>query len=207
MNIHYFLEGDVGYDFRESWIKHAPGCQLFEWNSSNIPYFEELQPYIESKKWSVLSDFVRRWAIFEFGGIYLDFDVELIKDITPLFHIPPFLCIEGEPVYPNAAVTGGQKGNRFHKEMLEEYLDVISGRKKYPTRIELACSPWVLKDYVERMKGSPLDETDLYEIKEHGGLITLSKEYFYPYNWNEGPGGVTENTVGIHHWKKGWDRL
>ena len=205
MKIHYFLEGDLGYDYRDSWIKYCPGCELVEWNSRNIPHIQELAPY--SKSWSVLSDFVRRWAIFEFGGIYLDFDVELIKDIRPLFTIPPFVCIEGKPIYPNAAVTGGQKGNRFHEEMLDDYLDVLNGIISYPTRMELACSPWVLKDYVEKLKGSPLDETDLYEIKEHDGLITLPKEYFYPYNWNEEPGGITKNTVGIHYWKKGWDKL
>jgi len=64
----------------------------------------------------------------------------------------------------------------------------------------------MLKDYVESKKGSALDDSDLYEVKKYGGLTTLPKEYFYPYNWNEqySPSVITDKTMGIHWWKHSW---
>ena len=35
-------------------------------------------------KWAFVSDYARLKIIYENGGIYLDTDVELIKDVTPL---------------------------------------------------------------------------------------------------------------------------
>ena len=205
MKIHYFLEGDLGYDYRDSWRKYAPDWEIIGWNASNIPDIPELRPFIEKKNWSVISDFVRRWVVSEFGGIYLDFDVELIKSPDELLQYESFVCIEGEPIFPNAAVTGGSAGNLYHDWMIQDFLDVITGRKVYPGRIETACGPQVLKTMVEDIKGSPMDKSDLYEIKQYGSFTTLPKEYFFPFNWNEQFGGITDKTIGIHHWKKSWD--
>lgn len=204
--IHYFLEGNLEFDYRDSWKKHVRDIK--KWDFSNLPVndYPILQGLIDDRKYSVLSDFIRWWAVYEYGGIYLDFDVELIKPIDSVLQYESFVCIEGYPVYPNGAVSGGHKGNPYHLEILNEYLKVISGEKKYPAPIEVACSPWMLKDYVESKKGVALDDSDLYQIKSYGGFVTLPKEYFYPYNWNEEYATelLTPNTMGIHWWKHSW---
>ena len=206
--IHYFLEGNVGYDYTDSWRKFAGHLPMVKWSTDNLPLDEyaELQKLIDGRHWSILSDFTRWWAVYKFGGIYLDYDVELIKPIDSLLDIESFVCIEGYPIYPNSAVSGGKKGNKYHAEILEKYFEVIRGNKIYPARIEVACSPWMLKDYVESKKNNLLDESDLMEIKEYNGFVTLPKEYFYPFNWNEQykEDCIKPNTCGIHWWKHGW---
>ena len=114
--IHYFLDGDPEYSYVENWKSFQHDSTFMLWNSTNIPHeeFPALAPYIERKRWSVLSDFVRRWAIHKYGGIYLDIDVELIKNIDDLFGVN-FVCIEGYPVYANTAVCGGVAGNEYSK--------------------------------------------------------------------------------------------
>lgn len=206
--IHYFLDGKLDFDYRDSWSKHAPDWELKHWDCSSLPVdaYPELQSLIDGKRYSMLSDFTRWWAVYEHGGVYLDFDVELIAPIDSLLDLESFVSIEGRPVYPNGAVSGGHKENPYHLEILGKYWDVILGRKVYPAAIEVACSPWMLKDYVESKKGSALDDSDLYEVKKYGGLTTLPKEYFYPYNWNEqySPYVITDKTMGIHWWKHSW---
>lgn len=204
--IHYFLEGDLGFDYRDSWDKYVNNIK--KWDCTNLPVDEYpiLQDFIDNKKYSVLSDFIRWWAVYEYGGVYLDFDVELIKPIDSIFQYESFVCIEGHPIYANGCVSGGYKKNPYHLEILNKYLEVISGEKKYPAPIEVACSIWMLKDYVESKKGKPLDDYDLYQVKTYDGFVTLPKEYFYPYNWNEQyrPELLTPNTMGIHWWKHSW---
>jgi mannosyltransferase OCH1-like enzyme len=206
--IHYFLDGDVGYDYRSSWMLHMPGVELVHWNCRNIPLDEypELIKFVDEKKYSVLSDFVRRWAVYKHGGIYLDFDVELVRPIDQLFELYSFVCIEGLPIYANAAVTGGVSGNKHHLAMLDDYLDVIRGNKGVSTSIEIEVGPKSATDYVTKIKGEPLDQKDLINVNRYDGLITLPKRYFYPFNWNESfsPDCVTQDTLGIHWWKKGW---
>lgn len=205
--IHYFLEGDTGYSFFESWEKNASDFK--KWDSTNLPYdkYPILNKYRDQKKWSILSDFVRRWAILEYGGIYLDWDVELLKPIDHFYSYESFVCIEGPPAFGNMAVSGGKAGNKHHKRFLEMYFDVIDGIRNYSVRMEVACSPWVVSDYLTELKGSQLDNSDLEEMKQYDGLVTLPKSYFYPYNWNETftPECIKENTYGIHWWKKGWE--
>lgn len=206
--IHYFKEGNPGYSYEESWENWAGNIEWKEWNGSNLPYedFPILKKYRDQKQWSVLSDFVRRWAVLEFGGIYLDLDVELIKPLDNLFSYESFLCIEGPPAFGNMAVSGGKKGNKHHKVLLEMYLDVIEGKRIYNVPIQVACSPYVVTDYLKQLKGSALEDVDLYIINDFDGLTTLPKSCFYPFNWNEkyDVSCIKDNTYGIHWWKKGW---
>lgn len=200
--IHYFLEGEIP-TFCHTW----PG-QLIEWNSHNLPYedYPILEKYRDEKKWSVLSDFVRRWALLKFGGIYLDCDVEIIKPIDTFYDYECFVCMEGPPVFGNMAVSGGHKGNKHLKVLLDMFLDVIEGRRVYGVPIEVACSPWVVTDYLKELKGAELEEIDLFIINDFDGLKTIPKACFYPYNWNEEftKEAIKPNTYGIHHWQKNW---
>lgn len=204
--IHYFLEGTVGYDYTNSWRNFAGHMPRVKWSASTLPLDEypQLQYFIDNKQWSVLSDFVRRWAIYNYGGIYLDYDIELIKPIDDLLDLESFVCIEGKPVYANAAVTGGKKGNKHHYNMLEIYLQEIT--KPIHPNFPAQVGPGAATKYVEMLKGGPLDESDMEMKKAHGDFVTLPKEYFYPFNWNEKytEDCVKPNTYGIHWWKHGW---
>jgi len=59
--IHYFLDGKLDFDYRDSWAKHAPDWELKHWSCSNMPVdiYPELQDLINSKRYSNLSDFTR----------------------------------------------------------------------------------------------------------------------------------------------------
>ena len=204
--IHYFLEGELGYDYRDSWAKHAGHIEWMKWDSSNLPIEEYpiVKKYIDNKKWSVVSDFARRWAIFKYGGIYLDFDIELVKPIDSLLNKYSFVGIEGTPILANAAVTGGMPNNKHHNNMLNDYIDLLNNESGFIN--EVKCGPLLITEYVKYMKGGDLDNSDLYKVKVYEDFTTLPKEYFYPYNWNEEyrPSLLTQNTIGIHWWKHGW---
>ena len=48
----------------------------------------------EAKKWAFVTDYMRLDIIYEHGGIYLDTDVELIKNIDDLLSNEAFAGIE-----------------------------------------------------------------------------------------------------------------
>ena len=70
----------------ESWKKYCPDYEIIEWNESN--YDITKNKYMESaykeKKWAFVSDYARVDVIYQYGGIYLDTDVEVKKSFNDL---------------------------------------------------------------------------------------------------------------------------
>ena len=56
--------------------------KIIEWNESNFDI--ESNPFVreayKNKKWAFVSDYVRAWAIYNYGGIYFDTDILLIDE-------------------------------------------------------------------------------------------------------------------------------
>ncbi len=79
----------------ETWKKHLKGYQIKEWNESNFdidahPFTK--QAYKE-KKWAYVSDYIRSYAIYNEGGIYLDTDVLVLDDLSQFLDNRAFVRI------------------------------------------------------------------------------------------------------------------
>ena len=76
----------------ESWKKILPDYKIIRWDESSFPIKEH--PYArqayEAKKWAFVSDYVRVWVLFNYGGIYLDTDYELIETIDGYLNYDAF---------------------------------------------------------------------------------------------------------------------
>ena len=89
--IHYcwFGKGEKGSLIEEcisSWKKILPEYEIKEWNEENFdvtahPYTKKAY---KAKKWAFVSDYARLKVLEEEGGVYLDTDMLLLKDIKPL---------------------------------------------------------------------------------------------------------------------------
>ena len=64
-----------------SWEKL--GYEIKEWNENNfdINYNEFTKEAYEKKKWAFVSDVIRLYALYTEGGIYMDTDVEVFKNL------------------------------------------------------------------------------------------------------------------------------
>lgn len=67
----------------ESWKKFCPDYKIIEWNENNfdINMCDFIKEAYENKKWVFVSDFVRLYVLYNYGGIYLDTDVELMDSL------------------------------------------------------------------------------------------------------------------------------
>lgn len=68
----------------KSWKKYCPDYKIVEWNEKNFDIqgsCDYVREAYREQKWAFVSDYVRLWIIYNFGGIYLDTDVELIKNL------------------------------------------------------------------------------------------------------------------------------
>ena len=107
----------------KTWEKLS-GYEIIEWNEDNFKLDEHpfCKKAYEAKKWAFVSDYVRAWAIYNYGGIYFDTDVLLIDDkrFDELLCNRAFVGFESKNS-PFTAVFGAVSRHPFLKKMLEHY--------------------------------------------------------------------------------------
>ena len=104
-----------------SWKKICPDYEIMLWHDK-MPEFQEmlrqsrfLQECYKRKLWAFVSDYVRYYALYKYGGIYMDTDVQLIKSPDDFLDKPFFCSIEGDirkgKNIPEPAFMGAEKGH------------------------------------------------------------------------------------------------
>ena len=183
----------------ESWKKFLPEYKIIEWNENNFNVEKEMKESkffkecYQRKLWAFVSDYVRVKVLYENGGIYLDTDMEVIKNLDPLLDTELFLGYENENVL-SFGIVGTIPKNIVFKKFLEFYQSEVWKSSLY---IVTGILTKILKE----------EYKDLEKISEKK-LKIYPKEYFYPYNHDENftKECLTKNTYTIHWWGKSWGK-
>lgn len=100
------------------------GYKIIEWNEDN--YALDKNDYLlnayKLKKWAHVSDFVRLDVLYNYGGIYLDTDVEIINGFSGLLDSDLFMGFMWE-CNLGTAVIGVSKGNEIIKGLRDKYIN------------------------------------------------------------------------------------
>lgn len=126
----------------KTWEKHLKDYEIIEWNESNFdinshPFAKKAY---EAKKWAYVSDYIRAYVIYNYGGVYLDTDVIVVEDLEKLLNSRAFVGFEA-PDYPFTAVFGAEKNHPLLKDILNYYdshnfeYDINNELAKVNTRI------------------------------------------------------------------------
>lgn len=125
--IHYVWVGgkEKPKDIRRcmaTWNKHLKDYEIIEWNENNfdIQSHSFTKSAYAAKKWAYVSDYIRAYAIYNEGGIYLDTDVLILDNFEKFLNNRAFVGYEN-PDYPFTAVFGAEKGHPFVKSILDYY--------------------------------------------------------------------------------------
>lgn len=101
--IHYCWFGrnplpDKYKKWMESWHKYCPDYEIREWNENNYDITKNAYMYeaYKHQKWGFVPDYARLDIIYEYGGIYLDTDVELVQNLDDMLYQKGFAGFERE---------------------------------------------------------------------------------------------------------------
>lgn len=102
--------------------KKLDGYEIIEWNESNFdinshPFVKEAY---KNKKWAFVSDYIRAYVIYNYGGIYLDTDVLVLDNFDDLLKNRAFVGYENSS-HPFTAVFGAEEKHPLIKKMLDYY--------------------------------------------------------------------------------------
>ena len=107
----------------ESWKKNLPDYEIIEWNEDNfdVNMCDFTRQAYDAGKWAYVSDVARLWVLYNYGGIYMDTDVEVYKPLDEFLDNEAFTGFE-DVHYPVTATLGAEKGNPIIKLMLDYYM-------------------------------------------------------------------------------------
>jgi hypothetical protein len=183
-----------------SWKKYCPGYTFMLWNESNfdVNTVQFTAQVAQIKKWGFIVDYIRAWAVFNFGGIYLDTDVELLKPLDDL--LDANICFAGfedmEYINPGS-IFAGEKGCAVAREVMEYYshYDIFEGGN----RENLVPSPRIFTNILLKYG---LVKNNLYQ--ELGIFTAYPSDYFSPKSFVTDLLNLTGNTYSIHHFDGSW---
>jgi len=122
----------------DSWKIHMPDYEIMLWDMDRSPTdVLFVRQAIEARKWAYAADYIRLYALYHHGGIYLDMDVMVYKSFDPFLIHSAFSSIEFNPHFfyktlkdkipiglgIEAAVLGTKKGHPWIKDILSFYAD------------------------------------------------------------------------------------
>lgn len=159
-----------------TWKQFMPDWEYLEINESNfdINYNQYVKDAYENKKWAFVSDVARLWALYEYGGIYMDTDVIVYQPLDKFLNHDFFTGFE-QVHYPVTATMGAKKGNRLIKELLDIY-DI----KKFETHEnwhEYETNTAIMSDII----GKYIDR-DRMEYQETNDMAIYPRETFCWYD-------------------------
>ncbi|CCV64690.1 Polysaccharide biosynthesis protein CpsM [Alteracholeplasma palmae J233] len=184
----------------ESWKNYCPEYKIILWNEENFDVMSNIytkQAY-ENKKWAFITDYVRLFALYNYGGIYMDSDVEVIKNLDIFLKNRAFTGMENNE-YSVTGLMASEKGHPWIKDILDEY----DGKTLIQENGELDLTPnTILITKITAQKYGWEHKQEIQNLKE--GLMIYPFDYFCAKNWKDGKVFVTENTYTIHHFKGSW---
>lgn len=183
----------------ETWHRHCPDYEIVRWDEHNYDVNSNryMRQAYESEKWGFVPDIARLDILYQYGGIYLDTDVELLKSLDELLCLPGFAGVEKWGNINLGGCSGCVAGHPVIKKILDFR---INEPFVYPdgTLNTTTCGYYETKPLMEL--GFKPNNT----VQQIQDFTVFSSDYFQPYDYMSGKVSLTQNTFSIHHFNGGW---
>ncbi len=160
----------------DTWKKLMPDWEYLEINESNfdVNYNQYVKDAYENKKWAYVSDVARLWALYTYGGVYMDTDVVAYQPLDKFLNHELFTGFE-QVHYPVTATMGACINNGLIKEMLDVYDNKVF--ETHENWHEYETNTMIMSDII----GKYFDR-DKMEYQEKDGMAIYPRETFC---WHE----------------------
>jgi len=110
-------------EYIRGWKILCPDWEIKLWSESNFDISSNIftKSAYEQKKYAYVSDYVRVWALYKFGGVYLDVDVELKRPLNEFLNCQAFSCFEITNFCFTSAVWGSISKHSLNELLLNYY--------------------------------------------------------------------------------------
>ena len=194
----------------KSWEKHLPEYEIKCWdeNSFDFDSIAFTREAMSVKQYAAASDYVRLYALYNYGGIYLDSDVEVFKSLNPLLDNVFFTGIESSSNGADrrnqieAGIMGSEKGFPYLKECMSYFENTHFIHEDGRFDNSMIVAPEI---YTRPAKKYGFEEVDKEQQLSNGihiypRTLISNGDYVYTYNIID-----YSNLYAIHHNMNSWD--
>lgn len=185
----------------DSWRKFMPEYELVLWDAERLKEIDSiwLKECLDKKKWAFAADFVRLYAIYKYGGIYLDTDCVVYRSFDTLLNDTCFIGkensihVEGRSTeqYLTSHCFGAEKNNPFIEQCLAYYENrhfVLSQSEKLPMKLKYSTLllPFIQSEIAKQLGYNPnpsaknlqkLDDVSVYP-SNYFDVVKLNSDSF-----------------------------
>lgn len=181
----------------DSWKKYLTNHTMCLWNEQSMDLSHHwMRETLNQQSWVFASDYTRLWAVYHYGGMYLDTDVEILKHsvIPKQFFAKEKGLNNFEPIATGLSFAA-EPYNDIIKDLLYIYNYFHFSKNK---QVDYSCvaltTNYLISIGLKNCK-------NIYDFK---GFTIYPTEYFCPQNWQTGKIDITEKTIAIHRYTRLW---
>jgi mannosyltransferase OCH1-like enzyme len=208
--IHYCWLSNEPYpnkivSFMDSWKKYLHGYEFKKWDTNMfvINSIQWVKQAYENKKYAFAADYIRLYALYNYGGIYLDTDVQILRSFDDLLDLPHFIGFDSQNQI-EAAVIGASKNSDWIYKCLSYYENRNFMDENH--KMDLIPLPIIMRKQIEEIwKIKCITDKNMYSWENTKNIF-----YVFPYGYfgakrhDTGAIEITKNTYSIHHCAMSW---
>lgn len=184
-----------------SWKKFCPDFEILEWNESNFDLSEVpdfVKTAYENKNFAYVSDYVCLAVLYKQGGIYMDTDVEIIRNLSGLLNSSAFFGFENNDSVNTSHMSASEIGHPCIKAMMDMYENVSFFNEDGSKKV-LGCEI-IATQALEQFGLNKNGNEQLLQSNIH----IYPSDYFNPYDSVTDVLNISPNTYSIHWYKMSW---
>ncbi|KAA9339030.1 glycosyltransferase [Adhaeribacter soli] len=188
------------------WKQLHPGWEIMRWDEENIAADSAyLQNAIALGNWANCSNYARLKVLQQYGGIYLDTDMKLLKPLDSFLDNTCFLSFESgsekEPAFfVNNAVSGSVAEGAFVGKCLQELEQTFTGDEEAHL-----SSPHLATKVLQEFYGlEKYGDQMLNEVRLYNSTVFFPLPFARVYARNKYLEYCSPETVGVHMWARTW---
>lgn len=191
----------------DSWKTHLPDYEVILWDTKRFDLNSSIwvRQAFEKKKYAFAADYIRFYALYHIGGIYMDSDVEVLKSYDDLLDLPYFVGAEKAQT-PEAAIMGAEKGCDWIKKCLDYYED--RPFIKPDGSLDIQTVPEIMIKQIEQIKPvrvlSLKDSLNIRKMDMQKEVLIFNDAFFSPKVFDSHEVEITPQTYAIHHYQNSW---
>ncbi|MDZ4030840.1 glycosyltransferase [Kluyvera ascorbata] len=184
----------------QSWKDYLPQYEIILWNEDNFDINSNryVREAYQSKKYAFVTDYVRLFALYEHGGIYMDTDVEVIQSLDKFLHHSAFTGCEDDMM----CVTGTMASEKKHPwigKLLKDYDNrpfILADGSFDKTPNTKVITDFTIEEY------GWVPKNEYQEMKD--GLCIYPFDVFCAKEWKTGNIKISSATCTVHHFSASW---
>lgn len=197
-----WLGKDIPEEFKKfqlSWQKFHPDWEYRLWTDKDVKNLPMINSHFfnESYNYGEKSDIMRYEILYEYGGVYVDFDFECLRPLDILHHTCDFYTgiqpLDSDYIQLGVAIIGARPGHPIIKHCIDTVKDDWNNEKGPMART--GAIHFTRSFLTQAGKDNSID-------------IPFPAMFFYPLGSKEYGDDYTAwlaaGAFAIHHWAKTW---